>query len=377
MKKVGIITFHSSYNCGSMLQTYALQTYLKINNIDAIVIDYSAPGQKDVYSVFSKKISIKSILKNLLILPFHKKIERNNYKYEEFKNQHFYKTQKIENYNDLIDKDFSVVVTGSDQVWNITIEDFDDAYFLPWVSTANKVAYAPSFGAKNILKYSENPETYSKMIKSFDALSIREQNGQKWLKELTGLDVEVLIDPTLLLEQNHYDKIIDNSLLPEGEYIFLYCPSFNMEICRFVKKISQKYNLPVMTWSAKSYYVKMIYRFGFIIPDYENPAIYLSLIKHAKLIFTTSFHGTIFSTIYRKNFYTIKNGGMYGEDDRVLTLVKSLKIEDRVIPYDFDNSFDYLKKVDYENYEKILPVLKLKAETYIKNNIGEIYESTK
>ena len=122
---------------------------------------------------------------------------------------------------------------------------------------------------------------------------------------------------------------------------------------------------------------KRIWRFGFKLPKYESPAVYLSLIKNAELVITTSFHGTIFSTIYRKKFFTIKNGGMFGDDDRVKTLIEQLGIEDRLIPIAFNDSYDYLAPVNYETYEKNLPKLRKKAKDYIEREIVKPYEEAK
>ena len=84
-KKIGIITFHNSYNCGSMLESYAIQTFINKNIGETEIIDYSSDGQKELYSVFERNNSIKKIIKNILILPHYKQILLNNKKYEEFK----------------------------------------------------------------------------------------------------------------------------------------------------------------------------------------------------------------------------------------------------------------------------------------------------
>lgn len=374
MKKIGIITFHNSYNCGSMLESFAILKIMQKIDSDAELIDFSSQGQKNLYKVFFKCDSMKNIIKNCLLLPHYKRIKNNNSQYESFKKNNF-KLSKEYCYNsELSDEDYSVVVAGSDQIWNITIDDYDDAYFLNWVVNSKKVAYAPSFGAKNILKYSDNPEKYSKLISEFSSLSIREENGKKWIKDLTNLDAELLIDPTLLLDCEEYEKIMDDSCTPNEEYIFLYCPGFLRDLCDFVKKVSVKYDLPVIAWSAKSYYTKAIYTYGFKLPKYESPSVYLSLIKNAKIVFTTSFHGTIFSTIFKKVFFTLKNGGMYGDDDRVRTLLKQLHMENRLLEPNYDSDIDFLKQIDYSNYDLDLTKLRERAFNYIEKNIGEINE---
>lgn len=369
---VGIITFHNSYNCGSMLQSYALQTFLNKLGINNEIIDFSNEGQKNVYSIYSKNVTIKNILKNILISPHKDRINKNNISYELFKKEYFHLTKKsFINADELKELNYKIVITGSDQVWNITIEDGDDAYFLSWVHDGIKVAYAPSFGSKNILEYSENAEKYRDYLLDFDYISIRERNGQKWIKELTGQKVDVLLDPTLLLEKEDYDKIISTELKLPSQYIFYYSPGFNRNINKLVKKISKKYRLPVIAFNSKSYYVKLMNLQNFSLPKIENPSTYLQLISNATLIITTSFHGTIFSTIYKKNFWTIKNGGMFGSDDRVLTLMDNLDLTDRLINIQFDDNFNYLEVKNYNQYNINLKKLQKESVDFIRKSIVE------
>jgi hypothetical protein len=369
MKKIGIITFHNSYNCGSMLESYAMQKVIEKRNMHPEIVNFSSNGQKELYSVFFKNKGIKNIIKNILILPHYNRIKNNNNKYEEFKNKNFRLSKKYTENDIISEKEYDTVIAGSDQIWNITIKDASDVYFLNWVNNAKKVAYAPSFGAKNILKYSNTPDKYKNYIDQFDALSIRENNGKKWIKDLCNKDIPVLIDPTLLLNRNDYEPLEDKENKINGKYIFFYCPSFDVEICKYVKQISKKYNLQVITWSTKSYITKRIRRFGFKLPKYENPSMYLSLIKNAELVITTSFHGTIFSTIYRKKFITVKNGEMYGDDDRVKTLLEQIKMINRLLPYEFNEDYDYLADIDYAEYDAILPELQKKANEFLDKNV--------
>lgn len=370
MKKIGIITFHNSYNCGSMLESFAMQEIIKKRGGNPEIIDFSSKGQKELYSVFYKNNSIKNIFKNIMIFPHYGRVKKNNNLYEKFKTDNFILSKiKTDDSKNLSDSIYSKVVAGSDQIWNITIPDSDDAYFLPWVKKAKKIAYAPSFGAKNILEVSDNSNKYKNYLLSFDNLSIRENNGKKWIKDLCGRDVDVLLDPTLLLDRDDYDRICDYTYTPKEKFIFLYCPAFNRNICKYVKKISKKYNLKVIAWSTKSYYFKRIKSFGFELVPYETPALYLSLIKNSEIVITTSFHGTIFSTLYKKKFITVKNGDMYGSDDRVITLLKQLKLEDRLLPYNFDEKYNYMMDVDYTKYDIELKKMKDKSIAYIDENI--------
>ena len=372
MKKVGIITFHNSYNCGSMLESYAMQKTIQILGCKPEIIDFSSKGQSELYSVLVKMHGIKDIIKNVLLLPHYFRIKNNNKLYESFKKRHFILSEKYSTSFDIQDL-YDVVVAGSDQIWNITIPDYDDAYFLNWVDHSKRVAYAPSFGAKNIISFANDVNKYKHFLERFDCLSVRERNGQKWIMDICGEKAEIVADPTLLLSEDDYAPLEDLDLpIPKKDYIFFYCPSFDKNICSFVKKISQKYNLDVVTWSTKSYYLRFVSHFGFTLVKEEDPSKYLTYIKNAKLVITTSFHGTIFSTVYHKNFFTIKNGEMYDNDDRVITLMDQLGLNNRLISFEFCDDINYLEDIDYARCDFLKMNLKEKSINYLQNAlVGE------
>lgn len=363
MKKVGIITFHASHNCGSFLQSYALQKFLLNNKFEAEIINFSNKGQRELYKVTFKNNSIKNIVRNIVLFPRRKMLNNTYSNYELFihKNLHlsskeFYTLEELKNYS----FDYDIFICGSDQIWNVTIADFDPAYFLSFTDKT-KIAYAPSFGARKMTNYltSLEIERYVDYLKCFSLLTIREKNGQKWLKEILDIDVPVVLDPTLLLERHEYECIEDSyDKKIQDPYIFYYSPSYNPKINNLVKSISKKYGLKVVAWNPRSYYLKFMNFSNFYLPKKQNPGVYLSLIRDANMVITTSFHGTIFSTIYNKNFWVIKNGEMYGDDDRVKTLIEQLSIEERLISMEFDDSFDYLSSFDYDMYNKNLAQLK-------------------
>ena len=154
-----------------------------------------------------------------------------------------------------------------------------------------------------------------------------------------------------------------------SKYIFYYSPGFDYRINNLVKAISKKYNLPVIAFNSKNYYVKLMQLQHFLLPKLENPSTYLQLISNATMVITTSFHGTIFSTIFKKNFWTIKNGGMFGEDDRVLTLMENLDLTDRLIDIEFDDNFDYFCEKNFEIYDTNLSELRKKSLQFLNESI--------
>ena len=346
--RAAILTFHHSYNCGSMLQAYALQETIRRLGHEVSVLNFSNRGQQRLYSTLERATTVKSVVKDLILLPHVPRIRRNYASYERFMRQRLpLDGPVVECIQDLSDDGYDVVVAGSDQVWNITIDDADDAYFLPWVTRARKVAYAASFGARNPAVHAARPQVYGQWLRAFDALSIRERNGRDWIRELTGLDVPVLVDPTLLLRAGDYEPIEDRSVdLPE-RYLFYYSPGYSRAINRFVAGIAERHRLPVIAFNTKTFHVKLMGLSGFRLPSLEDPAVYLRLMRNASVVVTTSFHGTVFPSIYRRPFWTVKNGGMYGDDDRVRTLLDILGLEDRLVPPELEPGRDYLEMPDF------------------------------
>lgn len=380
MKKIGILTFHKSYNCGSMMQTFALQTTIKKLGGNPEIIDFSNEGQKKLYQVMFPNNSIKNVVKNIILYPHKKRIQENNEKYEKFINDYFELSKgKFSLIDELSEENYSTIIAGSDQIWNITIDDADDAYFLPWVKKAKKIAYAPSFGAKNIMEHTKNIAKYKAFLNDFDFISIRENNGKKWIKDLIDKDVPVVLDPTLLLDENEYSVLIKNQLTLPEKFIFYYSPHYENEINTLVENISKKLNMPVIGFNSKTFFVKMMNLKGFKLPDFEDPSIYLELIKKSEIVITTSFHGTIFSSIFKKKFWVVKNGGMLKSDDRVQTLATDLDLLDRVISIKYDDSFDYNKEKNYDKYNKLLSEKRIQSMDYLEKALlkGESNESSK
>lgn len=372
MKKIGIITFHRSHNCGSIMESFAMQTIVKDLGYENELINFSSEGQRDTYRVFSKKRKIKKYIKNILLSPYYSMLKRHFNDYESFIKKHllvskgdYSECEELEK----IDENYDAYIAGSDQIWNITIADYNDAYFLPFTNK-KKIAYAPSFGSKDILKYSDNPEHFKTMMNKFEKLSVREKNGQKWIKDLTGREAKLVLDPTLLIDKEKYFVLEEKSGV-KGDYIFYYSPQYKKDIDKFVKKLSKKYNLPVIVWNSREIALKGLFFKGFKTTIHQNPGIYLDLIKNAKYIITTSFHGAIFSTIYNKKFWVMKNGDMYGEDDRVITLLRLLDLEDRLIEPLFKENFSYDKEVNYENYNKSLKKYRQDSIDYLKEALKD------
>lgn len=371
---VGIITFHASHNCGSILQAYALQRTLKNKfAVDNEIIDFSNAGQRNYYSIFVKNDSVKHLVKNMITVLFYRRVKKENETYEECIHRLLElsdRSYKEEAELSAVEEQYEAFICGSDQVWNVTCTDADDAYFLSFVKNKKKIAYAASLGAKNINRYASNPEKYKKYLGSFAGISVREGNGKKWISELIDnqKNVSICLDPTLLLKKSEWEQITSKRLI-EGDYIFYYAFNYTPEVNKTVQQISQTYGMPVYMFDVKSWGVKANFRYGFRLVDAYGPEAFLSLVKNAKLVLTTSFHGTVFSTIFEKTFWYLNSSMHSKDDDRASYLLDQLALTNRLISLEAASSINMLEEPCFDESRIQIENLKDRSFAFLDRNI--------
>lgn len=358
MKNIGIMTFHRSHNCGSIMQAYALQRVLaKRYSVKAECIDFSSPGQQKLYSIFNGEMTAKGVLRNAVRASIYNRLKENANSYDKYiKRMIIMSPRKFHSQADLNNARFTydAYITGSDQVWNIAIADYDPAYFLNFVKgAALKIAYAASFGARRITKETGNPDEIGAMIRDIDAISVREPNGKTWLQEDFGIESTVVLDPTLLLDSIDYTDAEETVRGQTADFLFVYATSVSKKFERQIQHLANKEGLKVVIWQPDTWLKLGGFAKGYILPKAENPGKYLWYIKHARYVFTASFHGVIFCAQYRKNFWILRNQGMdYQRDDRILSLVDRLGLSDRLLSE--DNTTELDTPTTYEEFEREL-----------------------
>ena len=337
-------------------------------NLDVSLINYSSQGQKDQYSLYSRRKNIKSIIKNVLIFLFKEVFEKRRNDFIMSIDRLF--TQKVDGIDGVDDFEristrYDYLVTGGDQIWNRSCPDFNDIYFLPFSSTAKKVSYAPSFGGRSIFNKNENLELYRNCLKDYDSLSIRERNGQRWIEDLTGIEAKIVADPTLMVNKSIFYELA-NRKVSLDKYIFFYGVPFDRSFFSAVDYISKKYDLPVVVLDPKIWIFGFGFVRGFKLAEESTPEMYLSLIKNAEFVITTSFHGSIFSQIFKKKFWYLTFRGTNNDDDRLKCLFDQMGINDRVIFTNEVNNVDFLKPIDSDKIDLNLQKLIFESQEYLK-----------
>ncbi len=354
--KIGIITFHCSYNYGSALQAYALQRYLEKIGIDAEDINYISEDFYQ-YRLFRPQKYIQSVRYMVFDFLFLYRHQKRKKAFCQFVNNYIRLSKKRYAESNISDAnhEYDCFISGSDQIWNTDCtKGVIPAFFLSFAKKNKKrIAYAPSVGHEAIKR--EYADELKQYLSKYDYLSVREKTSILIMKEIVpNMNVECVADPTLLLEQKDYDRITPKII--GGDYIFLYMLEWNDSVIKYTKELSQSKKIPVYYLINRDSF-KPFRCFGRNDKDLYGigPEDFIAYIRNAKYVVTNSFHATVFSIIYQKlfcSFETRKSGS------RVVDLMTELGLTERlsVNLINIDNKIDYMdvktKKEKYIEHSK-------------------------
>ncbi len=362
MKRIGILTYHRAINYGALMQTYALQKALQSKGADVRVIDYCSPHIDWSYRLtwgLNKK-HVKGWMNWLRGIPYTIRKKRRFRKYE----------KKVLNMtsNAYSDKniaececEFDKIITGSDQVWNLNINGNDTAYLLDFVKNPEKkYSYAVSIGAYQF------EDEYAKMLHDFSELSLRETSAAQYIEQLTGKSCRTNIDPTLLLTGDDWRKEVGRTRLMKKPYIFIYSVHPQNHLIQVAKELANKtgYEIIYLHNRVQTQLMK--------IPDVKvlfdcTPAQFLGYIEGAQCVLTNSFHGTVFSILFHKQFFS-ELCTVGGFNNRVFELLYSLGLERRYLENNVELGawIDVEEKIDWDDVEQRLAEYRQSSLQYIE-----------
>lgn len=374
--KIGIVTFHASLNCGSMLQAYALQEILrKKYNQNVEIIDFSSKGQRQMYSLIDTRLRPRVFKRNIRILPYLKEFKILKEDYKKFAKEYFILTPKRYKKNSELFElgdSYDLLIAGGDQVWNVLCRDTDLAYFLNFSNSAIKVSYSPSLGAVNINKAVKDPFLYKNLLNKFDYLSVREPNGKAWLEQLLGRNVELIADPTMLLTPTEWIRKIATQKVNDP-IIFYYAFDYSNKKLNFaLQRISKELGVKVFVIDRKEWSICHLKDYGIQLYPTAGPIAFLSMINSAQYVVTDSFHGTVFSALFNKQFCNYRhNLNQDVDDDRSRSLLSELGLEKQYIIADQLKVDDLTREIDFSFVNNQIERLREKANLYITRFLGE------
>lgn len=324
---IGIITFHSAHNYGAMLQAFALQKYIK-NNYNCNVKNINFNTDKDIkaYKIFKKHKKIHSYIWEILKFLHYSELKKRHNSFESFLNDYIDTTERYPTYKKLIENPppFDIYISGSDQVFSPMGKELI-AYYLDFgYDDTKRIAYAPSFGYTSIPD--DKKEIIKKLLLRFNYLSAREKSGCQIIKDLINKDVPNVVDPVFLLDSQEYRKISNPVKLKYENYILCYSLVGIKKQIALAIRLKEITGLPIVLIKDSALLpikgVDKIIRFA-------GPREFLWLFDNAKYVVTDSFHGTAFSLIFKKNFFSTI--AFPEKADRIYSILNEIGLNDRII----------------------------------------------
>jgi hypothetical protein len=356
MRKIGIITILNVNNYGAELQAFALNFKLRKLGYDNEIINYlyykHPDYKKEKVSNPIVKISFITNLKGIVLKwidIFNKLTHPKNAKIRKAKFDEFHKlntniSKPYKSFSELYNAklEYDTFIVGSDQVWNPNTRTSIKPYFLTFAPKERKrISFASSFGVGSL--NTDFYPAYKECFEHLDYISCREKAGLEIIKDVTGKEATHVVDPTLLLSKREWESI----MIPyncDGPYILMYILTHSPYITKLALEVQKRTGYKIIRVCFNSINTEKN-------PDILNivdagPAEFLGLYANASFVITNSFHGSIFSLIFEKEFFTITPLSK-SNNSRQVGLLKMVGLENRILKEGSDISKIDLDTIDY------------------------------
>ena len=389
-KKIGILTFHYAHNYGAVLQAYALKTKLQRMGYEVQVLNYrnkyiARSYRKGIHIDFWKRDIMPNRWGRILGLIKEQRYGSKEWckqweSFEDFIQDHLMEKQKesVLAVEDLEKTDCDLYILGSDQIWAKELtHGLDMAYFGQFAGGKKKISYAASVPNGDIPEAEK--QYFKEYLSSLAYISVREEKLAEELRSLLKKEVTTVVDPTLLLEEKDYDTIVYDQPIVEEPYIFAYYvvenkmlsrlsrQAANMMKCKLVElhyhrtkalDIEMQETREILAREGKDSHEMIDYVYT------AGPREFLTYIRDAQMVLTNSFHGTVFSILFRKKFYSV-----YETNGRIENLLGFLGLEDRHITE--EKNICPEKEIDYADMVAKLESYRHVSSAFLQKSIEE------
>jgi hypothetical protein len=372
--KIGIFTLPLHTNYGGILQAYALQKVLRDMGHDAWLINREKNFKLSLLKapfVYLRRLIRKFILFRKDAVIFLEQKKRTEYaiisiNVQKFIKQNMQPYMAIMHVNDIPKNFFDAIIVGSDQIWRPRynkpkIENAFLDFTKKW-NFVKRIAYAASFGTSNWEYSKSQKKRCRKLIRKFDAISVREASGINLCKEHFNVDAQLALDPTMLLDALEYIELAKKEKGGvEGE-LFAYILDSNKEKQRGINIISQTLKYKPFYTSTDNSKANLDKRITTPVEEW------LKSFSLAKFIVTDSFHACIFSLLFNKPF--IVYGNLERGLSRIQSLLKLFELEDRLIINPNELTLKKITTViDWAKPNRLLEEYKEKSFQFLKTNL--------
>lgn len=317
--RIGILTQHFYKNYGGILQNWALQQVLSGLGHEPLTFEHDTCYTKRRWLMrVAKHIISERSLKRIPEYPYKGRIGHKPF--IDFILKHI-NSETVRVFTSNIEKEYGIdaFIVGSDQVWRPVFNQgrLYNMYLDFASEPVKKIAYSASFGVSRWEYNKKQTKKCRILVHRFNAVSVREDSAIALCQEHLGVNAELVLDPTLLLDMKDYERICHNT--PKKEpYIFVYALRLNDDIIKLSDKMAKELKT----------YVKII-QAGNKLKREDCIEDWIASFRDAAYIVTDSFHGMAFSIIFNKPFLIVKNES--GGNARYYSLLKQLGLENRIV----------------------------------------------
>lgn len=361
--RVGILTFHNTINYGAMLQAFALQETIHRFEHSVKIIDYrnaavthrEIPVKPSAELLFSHPATFAKVLNSYSCLA------RRSTKFDAFVNHYMHIDNEYAFRQGQFAKQYDALVVGSDQVWNTRLTDGDMTYFLSDIPNGKikKVSYAASFGSSSISR--EYVAGIRDSLLGFDSLSVREDSAVHLIQEISGRKAELVLDPTLLLRRNQWEKFADVQFSIKKKYVFVYLVSERDRTIQFAREAAKRLGAKIVVIGSNN----PLETRGMISRNDASIEEFLSLIRNAALVVTSSFHGFALSLALGVNVCFSLSDRAANGNSRLESLASLSGLEDRNIAHGFP-----AKDIDYQSVDRVLDSERDKSLAFLRGALS-------
>lgn len=366
MVHIGIISYNiygNFTNYGSALQSWALYQVLHSLGYAPVLVDYCPDvlADKDPLNPFKNMWDKDEESKRMCDLTMPA-IRENFYKFDKFYTERFYRTSKkytSANFNEVVnDEKLDGFICGSDTIFCIDeFEGFDDGYYANYdCMKKHSVSYAASFGDSHFKQ--EDYQTLNERLKNFKAIGLRENQMVPYVTSHVDVPVQRVIDPTLLLTSDDYDKIADKQLENE-KYLVLYARRYNPQMEAYAEKLAAENGWKIIEISLRATNARKGHRMFYEAGVEE----FLSLVRHAEYVVTNSFHGMIFTVQYRRPLCVFSREQC---DTKITELIELFGLRDHMLVTG-EEKFNH--EIDYDAVHARISKAKEESIEFLKKEI--------
>lgn len=361
--RIGLLSPHYAFNYGAVLQAFALKTFLIEHGYDAVILN-RRPEYHCAISSLSGRIARR--IEELAKFNSFGKFEREYLQPQTELIVHQTDWSKFEKFN------LDAVIVGSDQIWrdDYCFTSFGYNLFLDFITdkSIKKISYAPSLGKES---WNAEPEVEAKvkeLISDFSSISVREKSSIAILKQKFRVDSELVLDPTMLLTKEDYRRhfrIKKQAINYIATYILDYNDSLDVMLSNIGKDLNLKIHKILVRKTPKSKIGRLRDRFRTMKSVLE----WVSNIANAKYVITNSFHGMVFSIIFRKQFVVIMNEERGAA--RFKSLLSMFGLENRLLNNYNDALFLFSETIDYSAIDPIIDLWRNKSINFLIKSLSK------